>query len=374
MDEHTATTEIAKQSQECPVFQKGCPYAKNETFDISAIKKHAAFANGCPYKNVDVHKLQECPAFKDHQCPFDGNHKFNMEKVHECPAFKAGCPYANLEHPIHNHSKLSERDASQHIAVAASKCPVFAHSNCPFDPQHPHALDMSKVTLCPAFQRTGGQCPFKDVKVERLHECPAFKDGKCPFDGSAPIDMSRIKECPAFQKGCPYSHLHSENEHTVVVHVSQEAKKCPIFAQKNGGCPYDPEHLRSIDMSKAKECPEFHRNGEFQCPYKNMKLEKLHECPAFKDGKCPFDKAGPIDLSKLKECPAFKSGCPYKEIEAQPAATATTTTTTTTTTATTPAAPATAATTPAAPAGHPQGDPAKCPFASMHSKLNNPHQ
>lgn len=370
MDEHTATTELARKTHNCPFFQQGCPFGKQQTFDAAEVKKHPAFSHGCPYKNVALDKIKECPAFKDHKCPFDGSHKLDLSRVHECPAFKDGsCPFKDLKLEKHDHSSMTGHAATEHIATEASKCPVFAHSNCPFDPQHPHSLDLSKVSMCPAFQRTGGSCPFKNVHVERLQECPAFKDGKCPFDGSKPIDMSRIKECPAFQKGCPYSHLHSTvtldaATHTVAVMVSQEARQCPFFAQKNGGCPYDPQHLKAIDLSKAKDCPHFKINGVFQCPYKNVKLERLHECPAFKDGKCPFD-APTIDLSRLRECPAFKDGkCPYKETAssegAKPA----------------PSNPnqnqEQAAT--QAPHGHPPGDPAKCPFHAMHSKVDNPHK
>jgi hypothetical protein len=46
MDTHTATEDIANKANECPFFQQGCPFAKNSTFDVSAIKKHPAFAAG----------------------------------------------------------------------------------------------------------------------------------------------------------------------------------------------------------------------------------------------------------------------------------------------------------------------------------------
>lgn len=386
MDEHAATNDVAEKSNNCPYFQHhGCPYAKQETFDVNTLKQHPAFANGCPYKNADTNKLKDCPAFKDHKCPFDGSQKVDMSKVHECPAFKEGCPYAKLGEHNHDHTKLTEHTATAHIASESTKCPAFAHNNCPFDPKNPHSFDLSKASLCPAFQKSGG-CPFKDVHLERIQECPAFKDGKCPFDGSKPVDLSRVKECPAFQKGCPYTHLHSlvtadTATHTVVVQVAAESRKCPIFAQNHGGCPYDPEHLRSIDMSKAKQCPKFQHDGNFECPYKKVKLERLNECPAFKDGKCPFDGAGKVDLSKLHQCPAFHAGCPYKNEDTStsttatsttpaPAATATPTTTTTTTT-TTPATTTPATTTPTQ--SHPPGDAAKCPFSHMHGKTPNPH-
>lgn len=61
-----------------------------------------------------------------------------------------GCPYAPSHK--HDHKNMNEHSATEHIAVEATKCPVFAHSNCPFDPQHPHSFDLSKVKECPAFQ------------------------------------------------------------------------------------------------------------------------------------------------------------------------------------------------------------------------------
>lgn len=89
MDEHAATNDVAEKAHNCPYFQQhGCPFAKQETFDVNALKQHPAFAQGCPYKNVDAHKLKDCPAFQNHKCPFDGTQKIDLSKVHECPAFK----------------------------------------------------------------------------------------------------------------------------------------------------------------------------------------------------------------------------------------------------------------------------------------------
>eukprot|EP00026_Physarum_polycephalum_P001906 Phypoly_transcript_01909.p2 GENE.Phypoly_transcript_01909~~Phypoly_transcript_01909.p2 ORF type:complete len:361 (+),score=47.23 Phypoly_transcript_01909:1588-2670(+) len=360
MNTHDATNDIANKATECPFFsQQGCPYAKHTTFDLAAIKKHPAFAAGCPYKGVDTSKLKDCPAFnKDHKCPFDGSHQIDISKINSCPAFKQGCPYSQLhKHEKHDHTNMTEHSATEHIAAEATKCPVFAHAKCPFDPKHPHSLDLSKVTECPAFQRSGG-CPFKGVHLERLKECPAFKDGKCPFDGTKPVDLSRIKECPAFNKGCPYSNLHSTtgsvwDTRTFFVHISQEAQQCPFFAKQQGGCPYDPSHRRSFDVTKVKDCPAFSKSGG--CPFKNVRIDRLQECPAFKDGKCPFDGTVQIDLSRLKECPAFIEGCPYKTVTA-PAKEDT-------------------HTEEAGSSTHPSNDDvAKCPFASMHGKVENPHK
>jgi hypothetical protein len=376
MDEHTATNDIASKATECPFFQqKGCPYAHHQTFDVSALKKHSAFAAGCPYKGADMHKLKECPAFKDGKCPFDGSHQIDVSKINQCPAFKDGCPWskgAHKDEKKHDHSNMNEHSATEHIATEATKCPVFAHSNCPFDPKHPHSFDLSKATECPAFQRNGG-CPFKGVHVERLQECPAFKEGKCPFNGDKAVDLSRIKECPAFQKGCPYSTLHASlnvwDTRKFFVHVCQEAQQCPLFSQQQGGCPYDPAHRRSFDVTKIKDCPSFQKSGG--CPYKNVRIERLNECPAFKDGKCPFDGAIEIDLSRLKECPSFKDGCPYKSITA-PQATGTAQQQPPTTGAT-PQATQTTTTTATPQEATQGGDAAKCPFASMHGKMDNPH-
>jgi hypothetical protein len=377
MDTHDATNDIAHKAHDCPFFQQGCPFAKNATFDVAAIKKHPAFAAGCPYKGVDMSTLKECPAFKDHKCPFDGTHQIDISKIQQCPAFKDGCPFAH-KHEKHDHANMTEHAATEHIAVEATKCPIFAHSNCPFDPKHPHSFNLSKVTECPAFQRNGG-CPFKNVHIERLHECPAFKDGKCPFNGAKEVDLSRIKECPAFAKGCPYASLHAATTTThnvwdtraFFVHISEGAQLCPIFSKQQGGCPYDPNHRRSFDVSKAKDCPAFQKSGG--CPFKNVQIERIEACPAFKDGKCPFNGTTEIDLSRLSECPSFKNGCPYKAITAP-------------TKGATQHPPTSSSAQPSAsllaPASEDTGkvhttnssEAAKCPFASMHDKVENPHK
>lgn len=126
------------------------------------------------------------------------------------------------------------------------------------------------------------------------------------------------------QKGCPYSTLHASlnvwDTRKFFVHICQEAQQCPFFSQQQGGCPYDPAHKRSFNVAKIKDCPAFQvfqrpiipigfspmlqKSGG--CPYKNVHIEKLNECPVFKDGKCPFDGTVEIDLSRLKDCPSFK--------------------------------------------------------------------
>jgi hypothetical protein len=72
MDIHTATNDIANKATECPFFSQACPYAKHTTFDAAALKKHPAFAAGCPYKGVDMSKLKDCPAF---------NHKVRITRI-----------------------------------------------------------------------------------------------------------------------------------------------------------------------------------------------------------------------------------------------------------------------------------------------------
>eukprot|EP01113_Clastostelium_recurvatum_P023521 TRINITY_DN2806_c0_g1_i2.p1 TRINITY_DN2806_c0_g1~~TRINITY_DN2806_c0_g1_i2.p1 ORF type:complete len:254 (+),score=51.59 TRINITY_DN2806_c0_g1_i2:121-882(+) len=249
----------------------------------------------------------------------------------------------------------NEHIASVTIAQQATRCPFFQadHGGCPFDPKHPHSFDMSKIKECPEFKKG---CPFKDVKMERLSECPAFKDGKCPFDGNHQVDLSKVKDCPAFKNGCPYMHMHSHkdatqvhagmSEHAATTEIAQQASKCPFFNKAQGhGCPFDPAHPHSFDMSKIKECPAFEKG----CPYKGVDMSRIKECPAFKDGKCPFDGDHKVDLSRVKECPAFKSGCPYASM-------------TLPSPAPTPAPVAEAA---------PQA--AQCPFAHLHGKAPNPH-
>lgn len=383
--------EIAEKATECPFMHQGCPFdpAQPHSFDVNLFKKCPAFKEGCPYKDTHLEKLKDCPAFKDHKCPFDGSHTVDFSKISQCPAFKNGCPYVHVHSKKKiEHENMNEHAATEHIAEKASKCPFFHGGGCPFDPNHPHSFDLSKIKECPAFQNGG--CPFKHVHTEKLRECPAFKDGKCPFDGAKSIDLSKVKECPAFKSGCPYSKLHKHdahhhsnmNEHMATEHIASQSAKCPFFSQAHGGCPFDPNHPHAFDLSKVKECPAF-KGGE--CPFKHVHTERLKECPAFKDGKCPFsDGSAKIDLSRVHECPAFKKGCPYSNLaghsETSDKSTpllsstdsagtynATTTTTTTTTTATT---------TPTAPPTTPSDnrDPAKCPFAHMHGKVDNPHK
>jgi len=282
------------------------------------------------------------------------------------------------------------------IAQKAFSCPFFnkEHGGCPFNPNHPHSFNSAKYKDCPAFK---DGCPYKTTHIEKLKDCPAFKDGKCPFDGGHPIDLSKLKECPAFKNGCPYSKLHSHtthanmNDHTATVHIASQASRCPFFNQSHGGCPFDPAHPHKFDLSKLKECPAFEKG----CPFKGVAASKIKECPAFKDGKCPFDGAHSIDLSRIHECPAFKAGCPYSSlhagvgarVHAHASATApdTTQTTTTTTTEVTQVlqtdqttvvaiqdtvviAETTAQTT------APATDAARCPFAHLHGKVDNPHE
>jgi len=259
---------------------------------------------------------------------------------------------------------LNIHSATHDIAEKSLSCPLFdkAHGGCPFDPAHPHAFNVAKFRECPAFK---DGCPYKLTHIEKLKDCPAFKDGKCPFDGAHSLDLSKIKDCPAFQKGCPYSSIHGHtnmNEHAATGHIAEQASKCPFFSQSQGGCPFDPAHPHSFDVSKIKECPAFGTG----CPFKGVHTDKLKECPAFKDGKCPFDGSHSIDLSKLSECPAFKAGCPYSTLHPAVAAAGATATATTTAAPveTTPAQTA-APTNPAAAAG--------CPFSYLHGKADNPH-
>jgi len=271
------------------------------------------------------------------------------------------------------------------IAQKAFSCPFFnkEHGGCPFDPNHPHAFNAAKYKECPAFK---DGCPYKTTHIEKLKDCPAFKDGKCPFDGGHPIDLSKVKECPAFKDGCPYSKIHSHTnmtQHNATVHIAAQASRCPFFNQSHGGCPFDPAHPHKFDLSKLKECPAFEKG----CPYKGVAAEKVKECPAFKDGKCPFDGAHSVDLSRIHECPAFKAGCPYSSIHSSlrtPAVDAPQTTTTTTTTTTTEVLQVTqtaqativedtvVVTTQTTPASEP-AEAARCPFAHLHGKVDNPH-
>jgi len=251
--------------------------------------------------------------------------------------------------------------AANDVAEKALSCPVFDKSKggCPFDPHHPHSFDASKFRECPAFKNG---CPYKTTHIEKLKECPAFKDRKCPFDGTHAVDISKLKECPAFQSGCPYSSIHTHvkmTEHAATEHIASQASKCPFFSQSHGGCPFDPAHPHSFDTSKIKECPAFEKG----CPFKGVNAEKIKECPAFKDGKCPFDGSHHVDLSKVKECPAFQAGCPYS---AQAVTTTAALPTETTPLVTPPPAPAAASSTSGEEA-------AKCPFAHLHGKAENPH-
>lgn len=107
--------------------------------------------------------------------------------------------------------------------------------------------------------------------------------------------------------------------------------------------------------------------------FTNAQLSKVYlfniytNCPKIlKDGKCPFDGKAEIDLSRLHECPAFKEGCPYKTITAPTAVTS----------QQPPAAGAHDAPQTGTGAGNTthSGDAAKCPFSSMHGKVENPHK
>jgi hypothetical protein len=163
----------------------------------------------------------------------------------------------------------------QDIAEKATECP-FIHQGCPFDPAHPHSFDVNAFKKCPAFKEG---CPYKNTHMDKLKDCPAFKDHKCPFNGSHSVDLSKLSQCPAFKvatlnfwvnlanslylkNGCPYVHVHSKkknehdnlNEHTATEHIAEKASKCPFF---HGGCPFDPSHPHSFDLSKIKECPAF---------------------------------------------------------------------------------------------------------------------
>jgi len=373
--------DITEKSTECPFFhQGGCPWDPQHphSFDTTAFKKCPAFANGCPYKDKQIEKIKDCPAFKDNKCPFNGSHSIDLSKIKECPAFKDGhCPYTHIHSKKkREHGEMNEHVATEHIADKATRCPFFAksHGGCPWAPNHPHSYDVSKIKDCPAFQNGG--CPFKGVHTDKLKECPAFKDGHCPFsDGTHSINLARINECPAFKTGCPYSklphavHDHSNmNEHVVTEHIATQSTKCPFFSQAHGGCPFDPNHPHAFDLSKVKECPAF--KGAGGCPFSGVHTEKLKECPAFKEG-CPFaNSSKPIDISRIHECPAFKRGCPYSSLaESAGQTTPTTTTSTTTTTTTTTADQGTNA----QQAATDDRDPAKCPFHHMHGKVTNPH-
>jgi len=258
-NEHEVTATVAEKSTKCPFFQKdhgGCPFDPSHphSFDLSKIKECPAFKDGCPYKDVHLDKLKDCPAFKDGKCPFDGNHNIDLSRLKECPAFKNGCPYESLHahHSVaHSHANMNTHQVTQDVAAQASKCPFFSQKHCPFDPAHPHAMDLSKIKECPSFK---SGCPFKDANPEKLKECPAFKDGKCPFDGKQTIDLSRLKECPAFKNGCPYSHAHESKEgHSDNKSETDDKKRKMEDANESG--------------QGAAKCPFAHAHGQMDNPH-----------------------------------------------------------------------------------------------------------
>eukprot|EP01111_Echinosteliopsis_oligospora_P015287 TRINITY_DN59_c0_g1_i4.p1 TRINITY_DN59_c0_g1~~TRINITY_DN59_c0_g1_i4.p1 ORF type:complete len:269 (-),score=78.57 TRINITY_DN59_c0_g1_i4:77-883(-) len=262
-----------------------------------------------------------------------------------------------------SHADLNEHQANTQIAQQSAKCPFFSQAmgGCPYDPAHPQSWDAGKIKQCPSF---ANGCPYKDVKGDQWKKCPAFVEGKCPFDQNHHIDMSLVKQCPAFEKGCPYMNIHVKphshanmDNHTATKEIAVQSSVCPFFQQAHGGCPYDPAHPHSWDGGKIKQCPSF-ANG---CPYKDVKGDQWKKCPAFVEGKCPFDQNHHIDMSLVKQCPAFVNGCPYMHIHNGVEVKSDSNTSSTTTTTTNP------------PSSQPQGDAAQCPFAHMHGKVENPH-
>jgi len=93
---------------------------------------------------------------------------------------------------------------------------------------------------------------------------------------------------------------HKQKAHKIFKHHNEKAGEA-------AGCPFMKD---TLNLESFKACPKF-KEG---CPYKTEELlHKLKDCPAFKE-HCPFavDGENKIDVTKLHECPVFKSGsCPF---------------------------------------------------------------
>ncbi|KAI9249070.1 HSP20-like chaperone [Helicostylum pulchrum] len=184
------------------------------------------------------------------------------------------------------------------------------------------------------------ECPYGRKAVSG---CPALSEGNKPF--SSDYASQFFNECPygkRAQKQCPYGRRLSRDSSKHPDFVDQYFKKCPSGHKAVEECPYGKRLIgktKEHDDEFFSECPYGKRATE-ECPYGREVLSKLgghgesfnhKNCKQFDEffTECPYGRKAAEDCPyghKVLE----KAGIPVADLKK-----------------------------------HTEGDPAKCPFASM---------